>query len=76
MSTLNIKIPEDMDEHLNDYVDESGAYLNKSELVRDAIRRYFEERPLRLSEQTLEDDRISREQIESGSVVALSDVNE
>lgn len=76
MPTLKIKIPEDMGEDLDEYIEESGAYLNKSELVRVAIRRYFEDYPLSLSERTLRDAQVSREQIASGDVVPLSDIDD
>jgi Arc/MetJ-type ribon-helix-helix transcriptional regulator len=74
MSTLNIKIPDDMDEDLNEYVEETGQYMNKSELVRDAIRTHFRQHPITLSEQTLRDIRTSEKQIEEGRTVSLDDL--
>jgi len=72
MSTLNVKIPDEMDEDLQDFLEEHPHYLNKSELVRDALRHLIESR--RLSARTREDIRVSREQIESGDTVALDDI--
>lgn len=71
MGSINLKVPDGMEEELDEYVEESGMYLNQSEAVRDAIRRLFEEKPVQLSERTLEDDRVSREQIENGDTVPL-----
>lgn len=71
MGSINLKVPDGMEDELDEYVEESGMYLNQSEAVRDAIRRLFEEKPVQLSERTLEDDRVSREQIESGDTVPL-----
>lgn len=72
MSTLNVKIPDEMEDELEAFLDDHPGYLNRSELVRDAIRHLLAEP--RLSRRTLEDDRISREQIDSGDVVALEDL--
>jgi Arc/MetJ-type ribon-helix-helix transcriptional regulator len=72
MSTLNVKIPDEMDEDLQDFLEEHPHYLNKSELVRDALRHLIESRGL--SARTREDIRVSREQIESGDTVALDDL--
>ncbi|MYL17479.1 hypothetical protein GLW36_12600 [Halorubrum terrestre] len=72
MSTLNVKVPDGMDEDLEEFLKDHPHYLNKSELVRDAVRHMIE--TPRLSNRTLKDDRVSREQIEDGDVVALDDV--
>ena len=72
MSTLNVKVPDEMDDDLEAFLEDHPHYLNKSELVRDALRHLIE--TPRLSDRTLEDDRVSRQQIESGEVVALDDV--
>lgn len=71
MSTLNVKIPDEMADELEAFLDDHPGYMNRSELVRDAIRHLLAEP--RLSHRTLEDDRVSRKQIESGEVVALDD---
>ena len=72
MSTLNVKVPDGMDEDLEEFLKDHPHYLNKSELVRDAVRHMIE--TPRLSDRTLEDDRVSREHIKDGDVVALDDV--
>lgn len=38
MSTLNVKIPDGMEADLESFLEENPQYLNKSELVRDALR--------------------------------------
>ncbi|WP_254864771.1 ribbon-helix-helix domain-containing protein [Halovivax gelatinilyticus] len=72
MSTLNVKVPDEMDEDIEAFLEDHPHYLNKSELVRDALRHMIE--VPRLSERTLEDDRISRRQIEDGNVTRLDDL--
>lgn len=72
MSTLNVKIPDEMEDELEAFLDDHPGYLNRSELVRDAIRHLLAEP--QLSRRTLEDDRISRDQIDSGEVVALDEL--
>lgn len=72
MSTLNVKVPDEMEEDIQDFLEEHPHYLNKSELVRDALRHLIESS--RLSARTREDIRVSREQIEAGETVALEDL--
>jgi Arc/MetJ-type ribon-helix-helix transcriptional regulator len=72
MSTLNVKIPDEMEEDLQEFLEENPHYLNKSELVRDALRHLLESR--RLSDRAREDIRASREQIEAGETVPLDEV--
>jgi len=72
MSTLNVKIPDEMETDIQEFLEEHPHYLNKSELVRDAVRHLIE--PPQLSEQAREDVRVSREQIEAGETVALDDL--
>lgn len=72
MSTLNVKIPDEMEDDLEWYLDEHPHYLNRSELVRDAIRHMIDSPTL--AESALEDVQVSREQIENGDVVALDDL--
>lgn len=42
MATLNVKIPDEMEEDLETYLQDHPHYLNKSELVRDALRHMVE----------------------------------
>ena len=72
MSTLNVKVPDEMDDDIETFLETHPHYLNKSELVRDALRHLIEQP--QLAERTLADDRVSREQIENDDVVALDDV--
>ena len=72
MSTLNVKIPDGMENDLQAYLESHPHYINKSELVRDALRHMIESPPL--SDQAREDIRVSREQIETGDTVALEDL--
>lgn len=72
MSTLNVKVPDEMDDDLEAFLDDNPHYLNKSELVRDALRHMIE--GPRLSERTRRDDQVSRQQIKDGDVVRLDDV--
>jgi len=73
MSTLNVKIPDEMEDDLQQFLDDHPHYLNKSELVRDALRHMIESRGL--SDQAREDIRVSRKQIEAGETVALDDLD-
>jgi len=72
MSTLNVKIPDEMDDDLQEFLEEHPHYLNKSELVRDALRHMIESRGL--SDQAREDIRVSREQFEAGESVSLDEL--
>lgn len=72
MSTLNVKVPDEMDDDIQDFLEEHPHYLNKSELVRDALRHLIESQGL--SDRTREDIRVSREQVEAGETVALEDL--
>jgi len=72
MSTLNVKIPDEMEDDLEEFIEEHPHYLNKSELVRDAIRHLLVSQ--RLSDWAREDVRVSRKQIEAGETVTLDDL--
>lgn len=72
MSTLNVKVPDKMDEDIDVFLKDHPYYLNKSEFVRDAVR-HLMEKP-HLSDQAREDIRISREQVENGDTVPLEDL--
>lgn len=72
MSTLNVKIPDEMEDDIETFLEDHPHYLNKSELARDALRHLLDSP--QLSQRTLNDDRVSREQIDDGDVVALDDV--
>ena len=72
MSTLNVKIADEMDDDVEAFLEEHPHYLNKSELVRDALRHLIVSQ--RLSPWAREDVRVSREQIEAGETVTLEDL--
>lgn len=72
MSTLNVKIPEGMEEDLQEFLEENPHYLNKSEAVRDALRHLLNSQ--QLSDWAREDVRVSRGQIEDGETVALDEL--
>lgn len=72
MSTLNVKIPDEMEDDLQAFLDEHPHYLNRSELVRDALRHLLESE--RLADWAREDIRTSRDQIQEGETVALDDL--
>ena len=38
MGTLNVKVPDEMEDELIRYMKENPGYMNRSELVRDALR--------------------------------------
>jgi Arc/MetJ-type ribon-helix-helix transcriptional regulator len=42
MSTLNVKIPDEMEDDIEAFLERNPHYLNKSELVRDALRHVIE----------------------------------
>lgn len=46
MATLNVKVPDEMETEIEAYLAEHPYYLNKSELVRDAIRHLIAVPPL------------------------------
>ena len=72
MATLNVKVPDEMDGDIEAFLEDHPHYLNKSELVRDAVRHKLEEP--HLSDRAREDIRVSREQIERGDTVALDEL--
>lgn len=75
MTSLNVKIPNDMEDEINKFLDSHPYYMNKSELVRDALRHImYEER--KLSEETLEVIEKGKEQIERNEGSTLDQVRE
>lgn len=62
MATLNVKVPDEMEADIEAYLSEHPHYLNKSELVRDAIRHMITEP--QLSADVLGKVRRGREQAE------------
>lgn len=56
MSTLNVKIPDEMEDDIEAYLDRNPHYLNKSELVRDALRHKLAPTEARSRQEIPEDD--------------------
>lgn len=76
MAHINVQIPDDMAEDMEEHVEASGRYMNNSEYVRDAIRHQMDEHPLHLSEGTLRDVKISEQQFERGEYHTHDDVKD
>lgn len=74
MSTLNVKIPDEMDDDIEAYLEAHPHYMNRSELVRDALRHLLEEPPV--ADWVREDIEVSRRQIERGETVALDELED
>ncbi|MFW6048388.1 MAG: ribbon-helix-helix domain-containing protein [Candidatus Natronoplasma sp.] len=75
MTSLNVKIPNEMEDEINKFLESHPFYMNKSELVRDALRHImYEER--KLSEETLEVIEKGKEQIEKDEGATLQEVRE
>jgi len=72
MGALNVKLPDEMEEDIEAYLDAHPHYMNRSELVRDALRHLLEEPPV--AEWVREDIETSREQIAEGKTVSLDEV--
>jgi len=72
LSTLNVKVPDEMEGDIQEFLEEHPHYLNRSESVRDALQHLIDFP--RLSARAWEDIRVSREQIDAGDTVALDDL--
>ena len=73
MTSINIKISEGMEAKIKDFLDIHPYYMNKSEMVRDAIRHFIEDER-RLSRETLKVIEAGKDQIESGKGKTLEEV--
>ena len=49
MASVNVKIPEDMEYQIKEYLETHPYYMNKSELVRDALRHLIGEQIIKTS---------------------------
>ena len=75
MTSLNVKIPNEMEDEINKFLESHPYYMNKSELVRDALRHImYEERTL--SEKTLKVIEKGKEQIKKDEGTTLEKVRE
>lgn len=72
MSTLTVKIPDEMEDDLDAYLEDNPHYLNRSELARDALRHMIEEP--RLSTASLRRVEQSERDFEHGDSVPLEEI--
>ena len=75
MASINVKIPKAMEGEIEAFLNGHPFYLNKSELVRDAIRHLISEKR-RLSKETLQVIEEGKEQVEKGKGMTLEEVRE
>ncbi len=64
MATLNVKVPDEMVKEIDAYLIEHPYYLNKSDLVRDTVRRLITGQ--RLAPEILSKVREGRAQVARG----------
>lgn len=74
MASVNVKIPDNMEKKIKDYLETHPYYMNKSELVRDAVRHLIGKEEL--SEEAKEDIRISRKQLKEGKTKSMEEIKE
>lgn len=43
MGAINVQFPEGLEKKIDEYIERSGEFVNRSELVRDAVRRRIED---------------------------------
>ena len=73
MASINVKITKRMDDKIEEFLETHPYYMNKSEMVRDAIRHLLvDER--RLSKETLDVIERGKDQIEKGKGRSLEEV--
>ncbi len=75
MASINVKVPSQMKDEIDHFLETHPYYLNKSELVRDALRHIMEEER-RLSKETLRVIEEGKEQIEKDEGSTLEEVKE
>ena len=75
MASINVKIPKAMEKEINRYLKKHPYYLNKSELVRDAIRHILNEKR-QLSKETLNVIDQGKEEVKKGKGLSLQQVKE
>ena len=73
MTSINVKITQRMDSRIDEFLDTHPYYMNKSEMVRDAIRHLIEDEN-RLSVETLDVIEKGKDQVEKGKGRTLEDV--
>jgi len=75
MTSINVKITNRMDSRINTYLEAHPYYMNKSEMVRDAIRHLIED-DSRLSVETLRVIEKGKAQVEKGKGKTLEEVEQ
>ena len=75
MASINVKIPIAMKDEIENFLQVYPYYLNKSELVRDALRHLMGEEQ-RLSKETLRVIEKGKKQVEKGEGLTLDEVRE
>jgi Arc/MetJ-type ribon-helix-helix transcriptional regulator len=73
MPSINVKIPKRMEGEIELFLKNHPYYLNKSELVRDAIRHILSENR-RLSKETLQIIKEGKQEVEEGKGLSLKQV--
>ena len=73
MTSINVKITQRMDDRIEEFLETHPFYMNKSEMVRDAIRHLIEDES-RLSTETIRVIEKGKEQVEKGKGRTLEDV--
>lgn len=76
MASVNVKLPDGLEEEMNEYMTEAGVHMNSSELVRDALREYLEEHKLQLSDYAHKKIRKAEQDVKAGRVQSLEDIEE
>ncbi len=75
MASINVKVPNGMKKEIDHFLETHPYYLNKSELVRDALRHIMHEEQ-KLSAETLRVIEERKEQVEKDEDSTLSEVRE
>ena len=73
MGSINVKISAPMEARINDFLETHPYYMNKSEMIRDAIRHLIEDER-RLSVETLKVIEEGKKQVERGVGKTLEEV--
>ncbi|WP_317175851.1 ribbon-helix-helix domain-containing protein [Halomontanus rarus] len=71
---IDVRVPVTLLEEIDEEYERRG-YTSRSEAIRDALRDWINP-PVQLSDETLEDLAVSREQRESGETRSLEDVKD
>ncbi len=73
MTSINVKITPRMDNRIDEFLETHPYYMNKSEMVRDAIRHLIEDES-KLSTETLRVIEEGKDQVEKGKGRKLEEV--